>query len=89
MGHADERDEVVLAHRPDLDVLDQHQLVVADVEGGGEDLARVLVHAGQQLGVRLGDPARGVPQAVAVRVLADREQQLADRGLGPRDGRRS
>ena len=78
-----ERHQVVLAHRPHLDVLDQHQLVVADVERGREDLARVLVHAGQQLGVRLGDAARGVTQPVAVGVLADRDQQLADRRLGP------
>ena len=34
--------------------------------------------------VRAGHPGRGVPQALAVRVLADRDQQLADGGRGPR-----
>ena len=33
----------------------------------------------EHLAVGPGDPGRGVPQAVAVGVLADREQQLADR----------
>ena len=37
-----------------------------------------------QLGVRPGDPGRGVVQPLAVGVLADRDQQLADGGLGAR-----
>ena len=39
-------------------------------------------HAGQQLGVRPGDPGRGLAQPLAVGVLADRDQQLADGRLG-------
>ena len=58
--------------------LHQHHLVVAEVEGRREHVLRLLPQAGEDLRVRPGDPGRGVPQAVAVRVLADRDEQLAD-----------
>jgi hypothetical protein len=80
---AEERHQVVLALRPDLDVLDQDHLVVAEVEGGAEHLVRLLPHAAGGLGVRPGDPGGGVTQTVALRVLADGVEQLADRRLDP------
>ncbi|GAA1753912.1 hypothetical protein GCM10009681_26220 [Luedemannella helvata] len=46
-----------------------------------EHLTRVDPQAGEQLRVRAGDPAGGAHQAVAVRVLADRDEDLPDRLL--------
>jgi len=80
---APERHQVVLADRGQLDVLDQHHLVVAEVEGRGEDVLRLLPEAREYLLVRPGDPGRGLQQTLAVRVLAHREEQLADGVLGP------
>jgi hypothetical protein len=74
---------VVLAHGEHLDVADEDQLVVAEVERGGEDVARLLVQPREDLRARAGDAERGVPQAVAVRILPDPDEQLADRGLDP------
>ena len=82
VGDTGEGQQMMLADAPDLDVLDQDQLVVAEIEGGRQHLGRVLVQAGQDLGVRLGHPFRGVPQTIAVRILTDPDQQLPD---GPDD----
>ncbi len=51
------------------------------LEGGGEDLGRIDAQAGEQLGVRPGDPGRGALQTVAVRVLTDGDEDLPDRFL--------
>ena len=83
VGDPGERHQVVLAHRPELDVADEHHLVVPDVEGRGEHLLRRLVQADRQLGVRPRDPLRGVAQALALGVLTDRDQQLPDGRRGP------
>jgi hypothetical protein len=40
--------------------------------------SRIVVEAADDLGVHLGDPLRRALEAVAVGVLADREEQLAD-----------
>ena len=80
---AAERDQVVLAGRVDLDVLDQHHLVVAEVEGRRQDVLGPLPQPGEDLLVRTGHPGRRLPQSLAVRVLADRDQQLAHGVLGP------
>ena len=77
-----ERHQVVLAHRPHLDVLDQDHLVVAEVEGRRQDVLGLLAQAGEYLGVGTRHPRRRLPQALAVRVLADRDQELADGRLG-------
>ena len=84
MGDPGEGHEVVLAHRPQLDVAHQHHLVVPDVEGGGEHVLGTLAQTRRQLGVGPGDARRGVVQALPLRVLTDREEQLADGGLGAR-----
>ena len=77
-----ERHQVVLAHRADLDVLDQHHLVVAEVERRGQDVLRLLPQAGEDLARRPGDPAGRLRRPVAVRVLADGDR--AARGPPPR-----
>lgn len=53
------------------------------LEGGGQDLCRVDPQAGEELGVGAGDPGGGAFQPVTVRVLADGDEDLADRLLDP------
>jgi hypothetical protein len=76
-----ERQQMVFAEAHHLDVADQHQLLVAGLERGGQHLRRVDPQAGEQLSVRPGDPGRGLAQPVAVGVLADRDQDLPHRLL--------
>ena len=83
MRHPVERHQVVLAGAVDLDVLDQHELVVADVERRGEGVLRTFVQPGEDLGVSAGDAGRRLLQTLALGVLAHGEQELADRGLRP------
>src|SRR6478609_6827393 len=78
--HPGERHEVVLAHRPELDVADQHHLVVAEVEGRGQHVRGGLAQAGGQLLVGAGHPGRGVPEPLTVGVLPEGDQQLPNRG---------
>jgi hypothetical protein len=72
---------VVLAHRHDLDVADEDELLVVRLEGRGQDLGRVDAQAGEELGVGAGDPGGCLAQPVAVGILADGDEDLADRGL--------
>ncbi|MPM31940.1 hypothetical protein SDC9_78497 [bioreactor metagenome] len=78
VGDPGERHEVVLAHRPDLDVLDQDQFAVVDVEGRRQHLAAGPAHAREHFAVHPGDPFRGLEQTLAIRVLTDTDQDLAD-----------
>ena len=75
---ARERQHVVLAQRPERDVVDQHQLVVplGVVEGGEVELGD-----GEHLRQGQRHPARGGGQ-VAVEVQAERGEQVAGRCLG-------
>jgi hypothetical protein len=57
---------------------------VVGLERGGEHLRRVDPQAGEQLGVRARDPGRRPAQAVALRILADGNQDLPDGRLDPR-----
>ena len=70
--------QVMLAHRVDRDVPDDHELLVVLVEDRGQHLGGVGTDAGEDLGVRPGHPLGGVAQAVAVGILTDRDQNLAD-----------
>ena len=77
---AEERQQVVLAQRVERDVLDDDHLAVADVEDRVVDEPLGIdVVAGCELGVHPVDTFRGAQQALAVWVLADLEQDLADR----------
>jgi hypothetical protein len=51
---------------------------VVGLERRREHLRRVDTQAGKQLRVRAGDAGRRAAQAVAVGILADRDQDLAD-----------
>jgi len=84
VGNADERQQVVLADRPELDVAQQHELAalaLRQLHRLGEVLQRVLVETGEEVAVRLRDPLRGRPQSGSRRILADRSKQLRDRRL--------
>ena len=93
MGHAVERDQVMFTGRPHLDVLDQHKLVMTDVECRGEHVFGLDAQPCERLGVCPGHPGRSVTQAIAIGILANRKQELPHRsfrawgvepGRGPR-----
>ena len=73
-----ERQQMVLAQRLHRDVLGQNEFVVPLVvrERGQLELPRR-----QHLGVRVRHPARGLGQVRALRVPAERDQQIGDRPL--------
>ena len=60
IGPADERHEVVLAHRLEGNVADDDHFVVRLLEGGGEDGGGILVDTGENFGVHASDPVGGV-----------------------------
>jgi hypothetical protein len=74
----------MLAHAHQLDVADEHEFLVVRLERGGEHLGRLNPQAGEEFGVRAGDARRGALETVAVRVLTDRDEDLPDRLLDPR-----
>src|SRR3954452_9440708 len=84
MGHARERHQVVLAHRPQLDVADQDQLVVVEGEDRGQHVLGGRTHPGRELLGGAGDPPRRLAQPLAPGVLTDRDEQLSDGRLGAR-----
>jgi hypothetical protein len=83
MRHSVERNQVMLAGAVHLDVLDQHHLVVSEVERGGQHVRGALPEPCEGLPVGPGDARRGVPQTVPVRVLTNADQQFSDRCLDP------
>ena len=82
MGDASEGQQVVLAQRGERDGPGQDELVVALVvrEGGGLEGLR-----GEQFGIGPGDTSRGVGEAFAVLVDAERVEQLGDGACRPRE----
>ena len=80
---ADEGHEVVLAERGEGNVAHHDHLVVADLEGDAQVLARVGLDALEQLDVHVGDPPRRLEESLAVGVLADGFEQLANRVPAP------
>src|SRR5260370_39733996 len=67
-----------------LYVTDDYHLVMVSVEDGGEHVLRTLPQSGELLRVGPRDPGGGIAQAVALRILADRDQDLPDRALDAR-----
>jgi hypothetical protein len=72
---------MVLAETHQLDVADEHELLVVRLERRGEHLRGIDPQAGEELRVRAGDPGGGAYQTVAVRVLTDGDEDLPDRFL--------
>jgi hypothetical protein len=58
---------------------------VVRLEGGGEHLSRIDSQAGEQLRVGAGDPSWGADETIAVGIFPDRDQDLANRLLDPRE----
>ena len=75
MGHAMERQQVMLAHRIQFDVLDQHQLFGIHVEVLLQHIGRGSLQTGEQLAARAGDTVRRFHQSLALGILADRLQE--------------
>ena len=78
-----ERHEMVLAAAPHLDVFDQHQLVVAQVEDGGQHRLRILPKPAEHLRVRPRNALRGIAQSVPIGIFTDPDQDLPYRGDDP------
>src|SRR3984885_956126 len=74
----------MLASRVQLDIADQHHLVVIGVKDGRQHVRRVHAQPGELLGIGPRDPGRRIAQSVPVRVLSDGEQDFPDRALDPR-----
>ena len=74
----------MLAGRVQRDVPHNDELFVVDREGRRQDLSGVLAQPGKEFGIRSRDAGRGLLQTLAVRILANGDQQLPNRGLGPR-----
>src|SRR5262249_35291337 len=79
-----EGQQVVFAQREQLDVTYEGQLLVAGLEGGGEHVGRVDPQAGEELRIGPGHPRGRTPQAVAVGILPERDQDLPDGALDAR-----
>jgi hypothetical protein len=73
---AREREQVVLAQRVELDVAQQHDLVIALVEDGLQVAAGVVLEARHQLAVRPGDPVGRLEQAFAIGIFADGDKDF-------------
>ena len=84
VGHADERQQVVLAHAVEADVPHQHHFVVLLGEHLLAGAARIEVQPAEQLGVHPRHAGRRFQQPLAIGVLADRGQNLPHRPLDPR-----
>ena len=69
---------MVLAEGVEGDVLEDHHLLVALLEADHELLAGVHAQAGEHLGVHLRDAPRGAGQALALGVITDGLDDLAD-----------
>ena len=83
VGHAREREQVVLAHACEGDVAHDDGILAFLGELASEVLARAGSDACEEFPVGLRDPSRGVEETLSVGVLADGEEDLANRGLDP------
>ena len=77
VGHAHERQHVMLAHAVEADVADQHHFVVLLGEELPQVVPGIVVQAAEQLGVHAGDAGRRFAQAFAIGIFADGGQNLA------------
>ena len=77
-----ERQQMVLADRVEVDVLDEHHLAMVVSGDRREQLRRVgRADAGEDVDVHVGDPLRRLLQPRTVRVLADAFKDEAYAGL--------
>ncbi len=77
MGEAMERQQVMLAHREEGHVAQDHHLVVALFEPNLQQALRLDGQAAKDLFIRLRDSPRRLGEPFAIGVLADGQQQLA------------
>ncbi len=82
VGDSLEGEQVVFAAGDQVDVLEQHHLVVAQAGHGGQVGLGFLPETGEYLLVGTGDTGRGVAQPLPVRILADGDQELVYGVLG-------
>ena len=89
VGHAGERQEVMLAHAVEADVAHKDHLIVFLGEEFLEMHARVVVQAGKEFGIHAGHAGRRFAQAFAVGIFADGSEDFAHGALDSQlvDGR--
>src|SRR5215211_9222791 len=77
VSHPGERHQMMLAAAPDFDVLDQNQLVVAQVENSGQNRLGILPQSTEHLGIGSGDAFWSVTKTSSIRIFPDPDQDLA------------
>jgi hypothetical protein len=77
---AEERHQVMLAHRVEVNIAHEHQTIVRILEDAlGEDLGRGGLVTTREMAPRFGDARRRVAQLRALRVSIERRQERAHR----------
>src|SRR3954469_4297861 len=79
VGHAHEREQVVLAKGVERDGPGHHQLVVAAVVGEARGIEG---RRGEQLGVHGGDPPGCLAHALVTEIRTESREQISRRALG-------
>ena len=64
MSDAIEREKVMLTHRIERDVSENHHLIVTLVELDLQLVSRILTQFGEHLRIHVGDSSRSVEQAI-------------------------
>ena len=84
MAAAEKRQHVMLAQAVDLDVLhDDHAVRLLGEDGAVDDLLEVSACAGCEERQCVGDALRRFDETFAIRILAERDQDLADKLANP------
>ena len=64
MSDAIEREKVMLAHRIERDISEDHHLIVTLVELDLQIVSRILTQSSEHLRIHVGDSSRSVEQAI-------------------------
>jgi len=73
--------KVMLTHTVHADVLHDYKFIVPKIKCSGENILGILVQATKDLSVATGDSGWCVLKTIAIWVLADCNQEVADRLL--------
>ena len=76
---------MMFAQRVELDVAQQHDLIIALAKHRLEMPPRIILQSGHQLGVSASDAIGRLEQSLAVGILADRQEDVAHGFLDARE----
>ena len=71
MRHAEERHQMVLAHRIEGNILLQYHLVIVYGEDLRQMLSRILIHTAADLFIHPADPLRCLLQSFSIGIFPD------------------